>query len=163
MKVKIKKISQGAKLPTKGREGDFCYDVWAISEEEIAPNIWRYGLGFKYEIERENMPFVINVDYLGGAPFFDDFDISIDLRPKSSIWLTGMSLANAPGTLDEFYRGEAKAVFYHVMTNMPRYRVGDKIGQIKIGIAPKVEFEFVDDINENTERGSGGFGSTGKK
>ena len=54
------------------------------------------------------------------------------------------------------------AVFYHVMPNMPRYKVGDKIGQIKIGISPKVTFEFVDEINENTERGAGGFGSTGR-
>lgn len=74
-----------------------------------------------------------------------------------------MVLSNAYGTLDYFYRGEAKAVFYHVFPNMPRYKVGDKIGQIKIGMTIPVEFEFVDEINMDTERGTGGFGSTDEK
>lgn len=162
MKVKLKKINPNAQLPKKSKPGDFCYDVWAVTEEEIAPNIWRYGLGFKYEIERQ-----VRWDgggVIGGyAKEMHDYDISIDLRPRSSIWEHGMTLANAPGSLDEFYRGEAKAVFYHVFPNMERYHVGDKIGQIKIGIAPKVEFEWADEINENTERGENGFGSSGQK
>ena len=54
-------------------------------------------------------------------------------------------------------------MFYHVMTDRDRYHVGDKIGQIYLSVAPKVEFEWVDEINEETERGEGGFGSTGKK
>ena len=149
LKVNLKKLSQDARLPVKGHEGDFCYDVWATSEEEIAPNVWRYGLGFKYEIVRQE--------------WLDNYEISVGLKPRSSVWETGMVLANSEGTLDELYRGEAKAVFYHVMTNMPRYRKGDKIGQIYVKMAPKIEFAFVDEINENTERGDGGFGSTGKK
>lgn len=160
MKIKIKKINPDAKLPTKSKEGDLCYDVWAVSEEEVAPNVWRYGLGFKYEIERKNI-FYDQIE--GFIKEFRDFDISIDFRPRSSIWKTGMSLANSEGTLDEFYRGEAMAVFYHVMPNMERYHAGERIGQIKIGLAPKVEFEFVEEINENTQRGEGGFGSTGKE
>ena len=164
MKVKLKKLNENAKLPKQSKEGDFCYDVWATSEEEIAPNIWRYGLGFKYEIER---PKLYNTFGGIGAVFeketiLDEYNISISFRPRSSIWKTGMQLSNSPGTLDEFYRGEAMAVFYHVMPNMERYHVGDRIGQIYLSVAPKVEFEFVDEINENTERGEGGFGSTGK-
>ena len=165
IKVKLKKLSNSAWLPEKGKKGDFCYDVWAVSEEEIHPNVWRYGLGFKYEIERGDFPYVSS--YQKRFAYADDllrhFDISIDFRPRSSICDTGMVLTNSEGTLDEFYRGEAKANFYHVMTYLPRYKVGEKIGQIKIGIAPKVEFEFVDEIDENTERGEGGFGSTGKE
>ena len=149
MKIRYKKLNPDAKTPYKKNDGDFCYDVWATSEEEIAPNVWRYGLGFKYEIERPE--------------WLDDYEISVGLKPRSSIWETGMELANSEGTLDEFYRGEAKAVFYHLMLNMPRYCKGDKIGQIYVKIAPKIEFEFVDEINENTERGNSGFGSTGKK
>ena len=74
-----------------------------------------------------------------------------------------MVLCNSEGTLDEFYRGEAMAMFYHVLPNMPRYKAGDRVGQIKLGFALPVEFEFVDEINENTERGDSGFGSTGLK
>lgn len=149
MIVKVKKTDENTKLPKQATEGDFCYDVWAVSEEEIAPNVWRYGLGFKYEIIREDLN--------------PDFNISLDLRPRSSIWKTGMVLANSTCTCDEFYRGEVKAIFYHVMPDMPRYKVGDKILQAKIGISPKAYFVFVDNINEDTERGVGGFGSSGIK
>ena len=162
MKIKLKKIRESAQLPKQAREGDMCFDVVATTEEEIAPNVWRYGLGWKYEMERDD----VNKIFLAFDPLripnvLDNYTMSIDFRPRSSIWKTGMSLSNGPGTLDEFYRGEAMAIFYHVLPNMERYHVGDKIGQIKVGIAPKVKFEFVDEINEDTERGAGGFGSTG--
>ena len=163
MKVKLKKIRNSAQLPTQARNGDMCYDVVATTEEEIAPNVWRYGLGWKYEIERDKSFNALSAfDPFSKPSVLDEYTVCIDFRPRSSIWETGMVLSNSEGTLDEFYRGEAMAVFYHVLPNMERYHVGDKIGQIKIGVAPKVAFEFVDEINENTERGEGGFGSTGK-
>lgn len=49
------------------------------------------------------------------------------------------------------------------MKKLPRYKVGDRIGQIKLGIAIPMEFEWVDEIDENTERGKDGFSSTGNK
>ena len=162
MKIKLKKVNENAQLPTKGKVGDLCYDVWAVSEEEVAPNVWRYKLGFKYEIEREPIRLIQgNLGTYFSIP--NDISISIDLRPRSGIWKTGMVLSNSEGTLDEFYRGEAMAVFYHVMPNMPRYKAGERIGQIKLGLALPAEFEFVDEINEDTERGDSGFGSTGLK
>jgi dUTP pyrophosphatase len=162
MKVKIKKINSNAKLPVQSKPGDFCYDVWAVSEEELAPNVWMYGLGFKYEIERDQAyRTMFSFDPFGKHCVLDDYNVCISFRPRSSVWRTGMVLSNSEGVLDEFYRGEAKAVFYHVMTGMPRYRKGDKIGQIYVTVAPKVEFVEADEINEDTERGEGGFGSTG--
>lgn len=164
--VNIKKIDENARIPNQANAGDFCFDVWAVSEEEVAPNVWRYGLGFKYEIMR-----IPGCTLFGGKfdPFIlgsysdDNYRLCIDFRPRSSIWKTGMVLSNSVGTLDEFYRGEAMAVFYHVMPNMPRYKVGDKIGQIFVSVAPLVQFLEKEEINENTERGEGGFGSTGLK
>jgi dUTP pyrophosphatase len=47
------------------------------------------------------------------------------------------------------------------MPNMPRYQVGDKILQIKLGLTPTIEFEVVDELSD-TARGAGGYGSTGK-
>lgn len=117
MKVKVKLLNPEAKLPVKKYENDFCYDVYAVSEEEIAPNIWRYGLGLAFQMCPDPG------DYCGGLVF------SIDLRPRSSVWKTGMVLSNCEGTVDEQYRGEVSAVFYHVMPDMPRYRIGDRIGQ----------------------------------
>lgn len=164
MKVKIKKLNSNAHMPVQSKPGDFCFDVWAVSEEEVAPNVWMYGLGFKYEIERDRLysPFVAFYPF-EKRNVLDEYNVCISFRPRSSIWKTGMVLSNSEGTLDEFYRGEAKAVFYHVMTNMERYHAGERIGQIYLSVAPKVEFVEVDEINESTERGSGGFGSTGKQ
>lgn len=150
MRVKLKKVSEEAMLPKQSKEGDFCYDVWAVDEEEISPNVWKYKLGFKYELVRNDL-----------TP--ENYSISIDLRPRSGIYKTGMVLANSEGTLDEFYRGEAMAIFYHVIPSLPRYKKGDRVAQIKLGISIPLQFEFVDEINENTERGEGGFGHTGRK
>lgn len=55
MNVKIKKLHPNAKIPEKSHEDDFCYDCYAVSEEEVAPNIWRYGLGFALQIERDDI------------------------------------------------------------------------------------------------------------
>lgn len=161
LKVKLKKTNSRTELPVQGKPGDYCYDVWAVTEEEIAPNVWMYGLGFKYEIERPDLD-NSSSDFFSKKTVVDDYNVCISFRPRSSIWRTGMVLSNSIGTLDEFYRGEAKAVFYHVMTDMERYHAGEKIGQICLSVAPTAEFEFVDKIDEDTERGDGGFGSTGK-
>ena len=71
-----------------------------------------------------------------------------------------MLLSNCEGTIDELYTGEVSAVFYHVFPNMERYKVGQRIGQIKIGITTPIEFVVVDELDE-TERNDGGYGSTG--
>lgn len=89
IEVKLEKLNPNAKLPSKAHDSDFCYDVWATSEEEIAPNVWKYGLGFRYELIR-------NV-----TTRFELCDISIDLRPRSSIWKTGMVLSNSEGTFNK--------------------------------------------------------------
>jgi dUTP pyrophosphatase len=72
-----------------------------------------------------------------------------------------MVLSNCVGTIDELYRGEVSAVFYHLLPNMPKYEVGNKIGQIKLGFTLPMTFEVVDELTD-TERGNGAYGSTGK-
>lgn len=149
MKVKIKKLNENAVIPFKTYEKDFCYDVVAVSEEEVAPNVWKYGIGLAFEIDRSDTFFAMS-----------DAKMSIDFRPRSSVWKTGMVLSNCEGTIDELYRGEVSAVFYHVFPNMERYKVGQRIGQIKIGTTTPIEFVVVDELDE-TERNSGSYGSTG--
>ena len=90
------------------------------------------------------------------------FKLSIDVRPRSSVWETGLVLANAEPTIDEGYTGEVMLTFYHVLPDMPAYKPGDRIGQMKIGFTVPIDFEWVDEFKE-TERGAGGYGSTGKK
>ena len=172
MNIKIKKLNENAVIPSQAKEGDFCYDVVAVSCKRVGWRTWEYGLGFAYEIDRklENLG-EFTVEGSDGQPA--TFNMSIDLRnvpvkldidcrPRSSIWKTGMILVNSTGTWDEFYRGEAKCVFYHFNIFKKKYKVGDRIGQIKLGITLPLTFKEVKKINMNTERGQGGFGSTGK-
>ena len=162
MKVKIKKLHPDAEIPQKTFPSDFCYDCVAVSEEEIAPNVWKYGLGWAAQIERGPEPLFIRDKIVGDCYDMSESPIllSLDFRPRSSIYRTGMVLSNAQGTIDENYRGEVSAVFYHVMPELPRYKVGDRIGQIKIGLTFPIQFEEVETLDD-TDRGTGGYGSTG--
>ena len=172
MKVKVKKLHPDARIPEKAYPSDFCYDVYAVTEEEIAPNVWKYGLGLAFQIERGWEPLnKRKEENFGGAICIIEpsrinlsecnLNLSIDFRPRSSIYKTGMVLSNCEGTVDEGYVNEVSAVVYHVMPNMPRYRKGDRIGQIKIGMTFPIDFVEVEELNP-TDRGMNGFGSTGK-
>lgn len=159
MIVKIKKLHPDAVIPTKANQSDFCYDVTAVTEQEIAPNVWRYGLGIALQVEAGGQ-----IGYMGeegSRVFREKSPISIDLRPRSSVWKTGMVLSNCTGTIDEGYTGEISAVFYHVLPGMPRYKVGDRIAQIKIGVTCNITFVEVDELDA-TDRGAKGYGSSGK-
>ena len=164
MLVRFKRLHPDAVVPFKKYPEDFCYDVVATSEEQIAPNVWKYGIGLAFEIQGKPEDLVVENEFgkeLLRIPQDSDWNVSIDLRPRSSIYKTGMVLSNAVGTIDELYRGEVSAVFYHVFPGMPRYRVGDRIGQIKLGFTLPLEFEEVDELGQ-TARGDGGYGSTGR-
>lgn len=172
MKVKFKKTHPDAKIPVKHYDDDFCYDLYATSCEEIAPNVWKYGLGLAFQIERgyeiieteysnvldrQNVAFhsVVNMK---NSPL----KFSIDFRPRSSVWKTGMVLSNCVGTVDELFRGEVSAVFYHVMPNMPKYKIGDRVVQCKFGFTLPIEWEEVEELSK-TDRNENGYGSTGLK
>lgn len=171
MRVYVKKLVSEARIPEKANNNDFCYDVWAISEEEVSPGVWKYGLGLAFQIDKEaSFPAIqeqivsANGVQMTENHFIntDSFTLSIDLRPRSSIYKTGMILSNCEATIDEGYRGEVAAIFYHVKPELPRYKVGDKLGQIKIGITFPIEFEEKNKLDEST-RGKKGFGSSGEK
>ena len=147
MEIKVKKFDEKAVEPYKKHQEDFGYDLTATSVEQVAPNIYKYGVGLGFQIDRTD--------------FEDDTLLSLDIRPRSSVWNTGMVLANSTGTIDELYNGQVFLIFYHVMPDMPKYEVGDKIGQMKLGFTIPLKWEFVDEL-QDTSRGDGGFGSTGK-
>lgn len=164
MKIQLKKLDEAAKMPFKKHIDDFCYDIYATYVEEIAPNVLRYHTGLAMQMVRDQEP----VHYIDNntVSTFDlrgcQFKLSIDVRPRSSVWETGLVLANAEPTIDEGYTGEVMLTFYHVLPDMPAYKPGDRIGQMKIGFTVPIDFEWVDEFKE-TERGAGGYGSTGKK
>ena len=167
MKIKFLKYNENAIIPFKKHSDDFCYDLVAVSEEEVAPDVWKFGFGFGLQIERGNETLVkesiselaerrIELNF-GASPL----NLSIDIRPRSSVWQTGMVLSNSEGTVDEGYTNEISAVFYHINKELPRYKVGDRIAQMKVGFTFPCEFVEVDKFNE-TERGMNGYGSTGR-
>ena len=175
MEVKIKELHPETVIPYKTYPSDFCYDVVAVSEEEVAPNVWKYGLGIALQINRdvETMekgiqPYIDKqngcFEIVGGKYINLDnspLNLSIDIRPRSSIYKTGMVMANSQATIDENYNGEIFLVFYHVLPNMPRYKVGNAIAQMKIGTTFPINFVEVKELSK-TDRNDGGFGSTGK-
>lgn len=150
LKIKFKKLHPDAVIPFKKYRDDYCYDCVATSCEEVAPNVYKYGLGFALQIDKNDRSIKIPVDKL----------IAFDIRPRSSVWRTGMMLSNAVGTVDEQYTGEISVVFYHVMPDMPKYQIGDRVCQLKIGFSLPLEFIEVEELDE-TERKDGAYGSTG--
>lgn len=152
MTVNIKKLNDKAVVPYKSHDDDFCFDLVATSCEEIAPNIYKYGTGIALQVAERFKSFARKNSAIVG----------FDVRPRSSIWKTGMVLSNGVGTIDEGYAGEICAVFYHVMPTMPKYEVGDRICQLCAAqTASEIKFVEVEELGE-TERGTGGYGSTGK-
>ena len=144
MKVKIKKLSPEAVIPTYAKDGDAGMDM--VATKIISDNLGAvtYGTDIAMEIPKGFVGLIF---------------------PRSSIRKTNLQLSNSVGVVDSGYRGEIQATFNKIqgIDNVERdsYKVGDRIMQIMIIPHPEIEFEEVEELN-NTERGEGGFGSTGK-
>lgn len=90
------------------------------------------------------------------------------IYPRSSITERELMLKNSVGVIDSGYRGEVKLRFTRINMNSesskdlnPYYKIGERIGQMMILPIPTIYLELVDELS-NTERGDGGYGSTGK-
>lgn len=83
------------------------------------------------------------------------------IRPRSGLSLkTGLSIPNSPGTIDSDYRGEIKVIVANLSNEKVVIKDGDRIAQMIIAKYERVEWNMVKQLEE-TDRGSGGFGSTG--
>jgi len=137
MKVKVRKLHEDAKTPQYAKDGDAGMDLVALTENWCDQYV-EFGTGLAFEIPE---------GYVGL------------LFPRSSISKKDMVLANSVGVIDSGYRGEVS--FRFKLTGMQElYKVGDRIGQIVIMPFPKIEFEIAESLS-STERGAGGYGSTG--
>lgn len=143
LKINFKKLNEHAKLPTKGSLDAACFDVYAASIKIERPNKMIVGLGFATEIPK---------GYKG------------ILVPRSSISKTNWVLANSIGVIDADYRGEWMAIFKclgeMVYEPLP-FGVDDRCAQIYFEKILDAEFIEVEELSD-TQRGEGGFGSTGK-
>jgi dUTP pyrophosphatase len=141
MKVKFKKLHPKAKTPHYSLEGDACLDLYAAWQkiDDLGNRV--YGTGIAMEIPEGHVGL---------------------LFPRSSISKTNLSLRNSVGVIDSNYRGEIMLKFLDLeeMDDLLWYLPGNKIGQIMIIERPQIELEEVEELSE-TDRGEGGFGSTG--
>jgi len=85
------------------------------------------------------------------------------VRPRSGLALRhGISMVNSPGTIDSDYRGEVGVILINMGTEAFEIQPGDRIGQLVISPVVQANFDPVEDLDD-TERGTGGFGSTGRQ
>ena len=83
------------------------------------------------------------------------------IRPRSSFACMGVMVLNSPGTIDCDYRGEIKVILASTINNCIDLKPGERIAQLVISPVVQAEILEVQELS-NTERGAGGFGSTGK-
>ena len=84
------------------------------------------------------------------------------MRPRSGLAAKhGISVLNAPGTIDADYRGEVKVILVNLSNDAFVINPGERIAQMVVARYEKVEWDEVEVLDE-TERGEGGFGSTGR-
>ena len=142
MIIKIKKLHENAVIPAYAKPGDAGLDLTATSVVTDEYGNVVYGTGLAIEI-----PF----GYAGL------------LFPRSSNSKTDLYLTNHVGVVDSGYRGEIMFKYrpYNGLVDAKVYSVGERVGQIVILPYPSVSFEEVEQLSD-TERGEGGYGSTGK-
>ena len=140
MKLKFKKTHKDATIPAYSKIGDAGLDLTAVTINTTEMYI-EYNTHICVEIPEGYVGF---------------------LFPRSSISKYHLSLANSVGVIDSGYRGEIMARFKRTTNTAHEtlYNVGDKVVQLIILPYPKIELELVDDLTK-TDRGAGGFGSTG--
>ena len=139
MSVKVKKVHPNAIIPTYAKLGDAALDLHAT---EIIKD--KYG----------------NYVYLTGIALEIPIGFVGLLLPRSSVSKTSMALANSVGVIDSGYRGEIMLKYRHIGGKNNLYRTGDRVGQLMIIPHPEIELIEVEELSI-TERGQGGFGSTG--
>ena len=85
------------------------------------------------------------------------------VRPRSGLAIRhGLTVLNAPGTIDADYRGEISVPMINLGQEAYTVQRGDRIAQLVIAVVTQLEWVSVKELDENTERGLGGFGSTGR-
>lgn len=143
MKVKFKQLHENAVLPTYAKQGDAGMDLTAVDYSETV-YYSEFHTGLAMEIPE---------GYVGL------------IFPRSSITKHDYMLKNAVAVIDSSYRGEVTLRFQRIAPGMHKtakeYEVGDRIGQLIILPYPKVETSWAEELTE-TERGAGGYGSTGR-
>jgi dUTP pyrophosphatase len=139
MVVKFKKLHPNAVTPKYSKQGDAGMDLTVTSIFSETEKDITYGFGIAIGIPQGFVGLVF---------------------PRSSVRNYDLSLTNCVGVIDSGYRGEIQATFKKMHGGEQMYKIGDRAGQIMIIAYPNIDFVETNNLSD-TERGSGGFGSTG--
>lgn len=146
-KVKVKRISEkylDVSLPEYATGGSSGLDLRAAIDEDVIIPARSHAV----------IPTNLKVEIPHGY--------EIQVRPRSGLAAKhGIGLLNSPGTIDSDYRGEIKVILFNFSNEDYTVKRGDRIAQIVLSKVYKAEFVEVDELNDS-ERGEGGFGHTGK-
>ena len=140
--VSMKRLHPNARMPVLSTPGSACYDVFALESTPIPPRtVVKIRTGWAFEVSNE---------------YF------LDVRPRSGLAVKeGITIVNAPGTLDSDYRGELLVFLYNRRSTIFTVGAGDRVAQIRLAPVIRMALVEVSDLSD-TERGGNGFGSTGR-
>ncbi len=148
VKLKFKKLHKDAELPSYAKKGDSGMDIRAYISKEIIPREITIYSGQRILIGT------------GIAPRIPK-GYELQVRPRSGLALKqGLTVLNSPGTIDEGYTGEICVIMINHDGLAKTIKHGYRIAQLVLAPVTKAEVEEVKEL-QKTERGSGGFGSTG--
>ena len=142
MQVRVKKLHPDAVIPSYAKAGDAGMDLTATAMEKDSHGNITYSTGLAIEIPEGHVGLIF---------------------PRSSNSKTDLYLTNHVGVIDSGYRGEIMFKFRPIngIADAYIYAVGDRIGQLIIMPYPSIKFVETDELSDS-DRGDGGFGSTGK-
>lgn len=173
---RVKLLTETAKAPEQANKGDL-WDLFADSFESIIDNTWsieilpqsrilvKTGIAIELSVRRiiDDWCFFDDSDRLDfeknyGANKIQAYAVA-DIRPRSGLALkNGITVLNAPGTIDNSYRKEIGVILYNAGHESYTIKKGDKIAQMLIRPLYPSSFEIVKDFEDT---GRGGYGSTG--
>ncbi len=145
MNIKVKKLNQLAKIPTKATKGSAGFDLYACLENEIILKPQKLVIiptGISIQLESEEFVALI--------------------YGRSGLGIKhGITLSNSVGVIDSDYRGEICVGLCNISDKEYTINPNDRIAQMVIQKVENVAIEVVENL-DNTQRGTGGFGSSGK-
>lgn len=136
-------LSDGGQLPTYGTASAAGMDLRCIEDIELQPG--------QRTLARTGVRMAIPDGFEG------------QVRPRSGLALKhGISMVNTPGTIDSDYRGEIGVIMINLGQDVVKLASGERIAQLVIMPVVRAELNLVEEL-DSTQRGEGGFGSTGSK
>lgn len=148
----IKRLRPDVILPTKAHDSDVGWDCYLPDDLKLSC-VWGGSISQRVKIDRRTIPLGFSVQ--------TDPGYRVALYLRSSAGYAGLCLPHGKGIIDPGYTGEVSLVVTNLNWNAIQLKAGDRICQLVVEVNPEVNLIEVDSF-ETTDRGSGGFGSSGR-